>query len=404
MKYESLVKTRKMLLWVVVFVAITMFLTPFLIKNGAAFLSESTAEGLFLLVELAAIIFIFNEYQRLGVLMLEEKMAGQSSKELDGQVAVEELNQERKLFELEQKIFSVASKLDNRQHSQIITRPFLENNQRFSVTSSKKEMKGIVLAGGTATRLFPLTATTSKQLLPVYDRQMIFYPLNVLIKAGIRHILVIVAPEHSGQFINLLGSIFEKYKIFLEFKVQKVPAGLAEAFVLGENFIGDDNVTMILGDNIFEDDFSSYISDFQKGGMVFAKKVPDPQRYGVVEFDAQGRALSIEEKPENPKSDFCVTGLYTYDNRVIDIAKGLSPSGRGEKEITDVNNKYLDLGELNVQKIDGAWMDAGTFDSLLEASNLVKERQIYKKFHPLVDAAIKEFNEELKELMKKRLL
>jgi len=265
-------------------------------------------------------------------------------------------------------------------------------------------MKGIILSGGTATRLFPLTATTSKQLLPVYDRQMIFYPLNALIKAGIRDILIIVAPEHSGQYLNLLGSIFKNHGIHLYFEVQKVPRGLADAFILGESFIDEDNVTMILGDNIFEDDMNDSIKNFSKGGMVFAKEVNDPERFGVVDFDEAGKALSIEEKPETPKSRFAVTGLYTYDNQVVKIAKSLKPSSRGEIEITDINNEYLNRGELVVHKIEGAWMDAGTFDALLEASTIVKEKKIYENFDPMIDEAIAEFNAELKALAKKKLL
>ena len=264
-------------------------------------------------------------------------------------------------------------------------------------------MKGIILAGGTATRLFPLTATTSKQLLPVYNRQMIFYPLNVLIKAGIKEILVIVAPEHSGQFLNLLGSIFEKYDIHIEFKVQKIPKGLADAFILGRDFIDNDNVCMILGDNIFEDDFSRDIKSFKKGGKVFAKKVSDPERFGVVEFDKSQKAISIEEKPDNPKSNFAVTGLYIYDNEVSEMAKSLKPSQRGEIEITDINNWYLEKNELEVAMVKGEWLDAGTFDSLLEAGNIIKNKKIYKNFDPIIDKAISEFNAELKELAKKRL-
>lgn len=264
-------------------------------------------------------------------------------------------------------------------------------------------MKGIILAGGTATRLFPLTATTSKQLLPIYDRQMIFYPLNVLIKAGIKEILIIVAPDHSGQFINLLGSIFESAGIHLEFRVQKVPKGLADAFILGETFIGDDSVTMALGDNIFEDDLSAKIKKFEKGGLVFAKKVSDPERFGVVEFDKNDRAISIEEKPKKPKSSFAVTGLYVYDNQVVKIARGLKPSRRGEIEITDINHKYMKMGELKVEKIRGAWLDAGTYDSLLEASAIVKKKEIYKNFDPSIDRAISQFNQELKMIAKKRL-
>ena len=264
-------------------------------------------------------------------------------------------------------------------------------------------MKGIILAGGTATRLFPLTATTSKQLLPVYDRQMIFYPLNMLIKAGIKEILIIVAPEHSGQFINLLGSIFEDLGIHLEFRVQKIPKGLADAFILGETFIGDDSVAMVLGDNIFEDDLSLKIKKFETGGLVFAKKVSDPERFGVVEFDENDKAISIEEKPEKPKSSFAVTGFYVYDNRVVKIAKSLKPSRRGEIEVTDINKRYMKMGELRVKKIKGAWLDAGMYDSLLEASIMVKKKEVYKKFDPMIDEAIKEFNLELKSIAKKRL-
>ncbi|HPX94143.1 MAG TPA: sugar phosphate nucleotidyltransferase [Candidatus Moranbacteria bacterium] len=267
-----------------------------------------------------------------------------------------------------------------------------------------KKMKGIVLAGGTATRLFPLTATTSKQLLPVYDRQMIFYPLNTLIKAGIKEILVIVAPDHSGQFLNLLGSIFKNHGISLFFEVQKIPRGLADAFILGENFIAGDNVAMILGDNIYEDDLSESIKNFKSGGTVFAKKVKDPERFGIVEFDKDGKAIRVVEKPKKFISDYALTGLYVYDSRVSEIAKSLTPSDRGEIEITDINKKYLEMGELNVQKIEGEWLDAGTFDSLLEAGNVVKEKEIYKNFDPLIDKAIADFNEELKIIAKKRLL
>jgi glucose-1-phosphate thymidylyltransferase len=265
-------------------------------------------------------------------------------------------------------------------------------------------MKGIILAGGTATRLFPLTATTSKQLLPVYDRQMIFYPLNTLIKAGVKEILIIVAPEHSGQFLNLLGSIFKNHGIHLFFEVQKVPRGLADAFIMGENFIDNDSVTMILGDNIFEDDLSESIRNFQSGGQVFAKKVTDPERFGVVKFDEEGKAIEVVEKPKEFVSDYALTGLYTYDSRVVEIAKNLQPSDRGEIEVTDINKKYLEMEELKVQKIEGEWLDAGTFDSLLEAGNIVKEKEIYKNFDPIIDQAIAEFNEELKNIAKKKLI
>ncbi len=264
-------------------------------------------------------------------------------------------------------------------------------------------MKGIILSGGTATRLFPLTATTSKQLLPVYNRQMIFYPLNTLIKAGIKDILIIVSPEHSGQFLNLLGSIFKKYGVNLYFEVQKLPRGLADAFILGESFIDNDNVAMVLGDNIFEDDFSEVIKDFKSGGHVFAKKVSDPERFGVVKFDENNKAIEVVEKPTEWLSDFAVTGLYIYDNRVVEVAKNAVPSERGEIEITSLQNFYLQKGELQVSIVEGEWLDAGTFDSLLEAGNIVKNKEIYKKFDPIIDQAIEEFNAELKVLAKKRL-
>jgi glucose-1-phosphate thymidylyltransferase len=265
-------------------------------------------------------------------------------------------------------------------------------------------MKGIILSGGTATRLFPLTATTSKQLLPIYDRQMIFYPLNVLIKAGIKEILIIVAPEHSGQYLNLLGSIFEKYDIKLEFRVQKIPKGLADAFIVGENFIDKDSVTMVLGDNIFEDDFSEVIKNFKSGGQMFATKVPDWQKSGVVRFDENNKAVEIVEKPKEFISDYASAGLYIFDNRVSSIAKGVKPSARGEIEIVDVQNHYLKMGELKVNVFNGAWMDAGTFDSLLDVGNLVREKELYKKFDPILEEAIRDFNEELKALAKKKLL
>jgi glucose-1-phosphate thymidylyltransferase len=264
-------------------------------------------------------------------------------------------------------------------------------------------MKGIILAGGTATRLFPLTATTSKQLLPIYDRQMIFYPLNTLIKGGIKDILIIIAPEHSGHFVNLLGSIFVKNGIRLEFKVQKLPKGLADAFILGEDFIDNESVTMILGDNIYEDDFSDDIKNFKSGGKVFAKKVDDPERFGVVKFNDKQKAEIIEEKPKKWISDYAITGLYIYDNRVVEAAKQVKPSERGEIEIADLHNWYLEKDELEVSMVKGEWLDAGTFDSLLEAGRIVKEKEIYKNFDPLIDVAIQEFNAELKAIAKKKL-
>ncbi len=264
-------------------------------------------------------------------------------------------------------------------------------------------MKGIILAGGTATRLFPLTATTSKQLLPIYDRQMIFYPLNTLVKAGIEEILMIVSPDHAGQFLNLLGSTFKNQGIRVVFDVQRVPKGLPEAFVIGEHFMDDDNVTMVLGDNIFADDVSEDISSFEKGGRVFALEVPDPERSGVVEFDDQMKVLSIEEKPEKPKSNFIIPGLYVYDNRVCEIAKNLTPSKRMETEIVDLHKAYLDMGELDVRKLTEPWIDAGTIDSLLDAQVTVRETGLYKKFDPRIDEAIQEFNIEIKKISKKKL-
>ncbi len=234
-------------------------------------------------------------------------------------------------------------------------------------------MRGIILAGGSATRLRPCTKVISKQLLPVYNKPMIYYPLNTLIKAGIKEILIIVAPERAGDYLNLLGS-GKEFGVKFTYEIQDKPRGLAEAFVIGENFIDDENVCMILGDNIFEDDFSKEIKNFQKGALVFAKEVPDPERFGIVEFDQNNKAISIEEKPKNPKSNYCVTGLYIYDSRVVEAAKNLKPSDRGELEIVDLHNWYLEKGELEVAMVNGEWIDTGTFDSLLEAQVLAKEK------------------------------
>ncbi len=234
-------------------------------------------------------------------------------------------------------------------------------------------MKGIILSGGRATRLRPCTKVTSKGLLPVYSKPMIYYPLNTLLKAGIKEVLIIVGPEHAGQYLNLLGSGSE-FGIRLTYEIQDEPRGLADAFIIGESFIGQDDVVMILGDNIFADDLSSEIKNFKKGAKIFAKTVPDPERFGVVEIDANGKALSIEEKPTSPKSNLCITGLYVYDNRVVEIAKNVKPSSRGELEITDLHNWYLQRQELEVAMIKNEWIDAGTFDSLLEAQNLAKEK------------------------------
>lgn len=234
-------------------------------------------------------------------------------------------------------------------------------------------MKGIILAGGRATRLRPLTAITSKQLLPVYNKPMIYYPIETLIQAGIKDILIIIAPDYSGHFLNLLGD-GKEFGAHFSYAVQKEPKGLADAFIIGQDFIGDDSVTMILGDNIFVQDFSQEIQNFKSGGMIFAKEVQDPERFGVVEFDKDMKALSIEEKPAQPKSNYAVVGLYTYDNRVVEFAKNLKPSARGEIEITDINNIYLNNGDMKVNIFDTLWEDAGTFDSLLHVSNVMAER------------------------------
>lgn len=231
-------------------------------------------------------------------------------------------------------------------------------------------MKGIILAGGKATRLRPLTKITSKQLLPVYNKPMIFYPLETLLRGGIKDILVIMAPEYSGHFLRLLGS-GKDWGARFTYEIQEEPRGLADAFIVGENFIGKDNVALVLGDNIFDYDFSQDIRNFKDGARNFVKEVHDPQRYGVVEFDQNMKVLSIEEKPENPKSKYASVGFYMYDHRVIEIAKNLKPSVRGEIEINgtpSVNNTFMEMGELKVNVIDGLWEDAGTFDSLLRAN------------------------------------
>lgn len=236
-------------------------------------------------------------------------------------------------------------------------------------------MKGIILAGGSGTRLRPLTKVTSKQLLPIYDKPMIYYPLETLRKAGISDILIIVAPDHAGDFLKLLGSGRE-FDCKFTYEIQDKPEGLAQAFKIGENFIGDDNVTLILGDNLFEDDFSAAIRSFETGGRVFAKQVADPERFGVVEFDENRKAISIEEKPAQPKSDYAVTGLYIYDNSVVSKANSLQPSPRGELEITDLNNVYLNEGSLDVAFVEGRWFDTGTFEAMFEAVQFVRDRSL----------------------------
>ena len=246
-------------------------------------------------------------------------------------------------------------------------------------------MKGIILAGGSGTRLYPITKAISKQLMPIYDKPMIYYPLSVLMMAGIREILIITTPDDQSQFIRLLGDGHELGCRF-EYQVQEVPNGLAQAFVLGADFIGDDKVAWVLGDNIFYGvglgEQLTKLTDVS-GGNVFAYEVADPHRYGVVEFDASNKAISLEEKPVNPRSNFAVPGLYFYDNQVVDIAKNLKPSPRGEYEITDVNKEYLRRGALHVSILGRgtAWLDTGTFESLHDATEFIRvieKRQGYK--------------------------
>lgn len=258
-------------------------------------------------------------------------------------------------------------------------------------------MKGIILAGGSGTRLYPLTTVTSKQLLPVYDKPMIYYPLSVLMNAGIREILIISTPEDTPRFKALLGD-GHQFGINLTYAIQPSPDGLAQAFIIGAEFIGDDSVAMVLGDNIFEGHglkkrLKAAVQNAEtgQGATVFGYYVDDPERFGIVEFDKEGKAISIEEKPQNPKTNYCVTGLYFYDNNVVEYAKNLKPSPRGELEITDLNRIYLEKGKLNVELLGQGftWLDTGTHESLVDATNFVYtiERHQHRKIACLEEIA-----------------
>ena len=258
-------------------------------------------------------------------------------------------------------------------------------------------MKGIILAGGSGTRLYPLTKVTSKQLLPIYDKPMIYYPMSVLMSAGIRDILIISTPQDLPRFEALLGD-GRQFGVRLSYAEQPSPDGLAQAFIIGESFIGSDTVCMVLGDNIFaghglDKRLKAAVENAEngRGATIFGYYVDDPERFGIVEFDAEGRAVSIEEKPLEPKSNYCVTGLYFYDNRVVEYAKGLKPSKRGELEITDLNRIYLEQGELNVELLGQGftWLDTGTHESLVEATNFVMtmEKHQHRKIACLEDIA-----------------
>ena len=255
-------------------------------------------------------------------------------------------------------------------------------------------MKGIVLAGGSGTRLYPLPMVTSKQLLPIYDKPMIYYPLSVLMNAGIRDILIISTPEDTPRFKALLGD-GHPFGINLSYAVQPSPDGLAQAFIIGEEFIGGDSVAMVLGDNIFHGQGLTKrlkaAAAREKGATVFGYYVDDPERFGIVEFDKNGKVISIEEKPEHPKSNYCVTGLYFYDSRVVEFAKNLKPSARGELESTDLNRIYLEDGSLNVELLGQGftWLDTGTHESLVDATNFVKtvEQHQHRKIACLEEIA-----------------
>ncbi len=251
-------------------------------------------------------------------------------------------------------------------------------------------MKGIILSGGSGTRLSPLTKVTSKQLLPVYNKPMIMYPVETLLKAGIKDILIIIAPDHPGDYMKLLGS-GKDFGARFTYEIQDKPEGLAQAFLIGADFIDNDSVCMILGDNIFEDDFSETIRNFKSGAHLFAKEVEDPERFGVVKFDENMKAVKIEEKPKEYLSNYAITGLYLYDNRVVEVAEQAKPSARGELEITELHNWYLKQGDIKVDIVNGEWVDAGTFESLFKAN------EIARKKHSLLNTKSTKYTKNIKE-------
>jgi glucose-1-phosphate thymidylyltransferase len=272
--------------------------------------------------------------------------------------------------------------------------------------TKNKKMKGIILAGGTGSRLWPLTAQTSKQMLPVGGVPMIFHPLNILIKSGIKDILIIVSPEHSGKFMNMLEPLFRPHGINILSGIQEVPTGLPEAFTIGAPFIGDDNVALILGDNIFQDTDTiiTAIKSFKDGGHVFAKEVDDPERFGVATVDNDNVVTNIVEKPENPESNLAVTGAYIYDNNVIEASRNLKASERGELEIVDLHNFYLEQGKLQLSTLSGAWFDAGTKESLREVDIFAADNGFVENFDTILTKTLEKGFIHNKEMGKAQLL